>query len=106
MARRSSTGSPTVADPALVLITWHDAWIDGTEPVALSEVGHAHKPQVIKTLGWLLRDDEAGVSVACEHYAEEDVYRGRTFIPRGMIVSVMPYNLSKPRRHTQKAVGQ
>lgn len=81
--------------PTLVQVEWHDAWVDGTEPVTLSDVGLAHKPKTIVTLGWLLKQDETGVSLANEHYADEQVYRGRTFIPSGMLVAVTPYRLVK-----------
>lgn len=88
----------------LVLVTWHDAWINET-PVTVEDVAASHKPEVIRTLGWLLRDDDTGVSLANEHYA--GTYRGRTFIPRGMVVSVVRYTLTKPRtkRATVKQEG-
>jgi hypothetical protein len=85
-------------DIPLVLVEWDDAWIDGNEPVRLTEVANDHQPKVIVTLGWLLKEDDKGVSVAAEYYDDEDVFRGRTFIPRAMIRSLTPYKLSKPRR--------
>lgn len=83
---------------ALVVVRWKDAWVDGNEPVTLgAEVATTHKPKVIVTVGWLLREDESGVSVANEHYDDENVYRGRTYIPREMIVSLERYKLTKER---------
>lgn len=82
----------------LVVIEWDDAWIDATEPISLSEVHVQHRPKVIVTLGYLLLSDSIGVSVAAEYYKDEDVYRGRTFIPRAMVRSVKPYKLTKPRK--------
>jgi len=81
----------------LVLVSWNDAWIDGTDPVNPADVAASHKPKVIHTLGWLLRDDDVGVSLANENYDEDTTYRGRTFIPRAMIQSVSAFTLAKKR---------
>lgn len=83
-----------------VMVEWNDAWIDGNDPVSLGEVKVEHKPKVIETWGRLLHDDEVGVSIANERYKDEDVYRGRTFIPRAMIISVTKVNVSKVRAKT------
>lgn len=90
-------GSPTSKRP-LAVVEWNDAWIDGNDPVTLSEVHVEHKPKVIITLGYILRDDDSGISLANEYYEDESVYRGRTFIPRGMIKSVTHFKLTKPRK--------
>lgn len=82
----------------LVVVEWDDAWIDGNEPITLSEVHVQHKPKVIVTLGYLLLSNAEGISVAAEYYKDEDVYRGRTFIPRALVKSCKPYKLTKPRR--------
>lgn len=82
----------------LVVVEWDDAWADSTEPVMLNEVGAEHKPMPIVTIGWLLRDDDAGVSIAPEYYKHADTYRGRTFIPRGMVRTVTTFRLTKPKR--------
>lgn len=71
-----------------------------------------HKPMEVKTRGWLLVDDTEGVSVANEESTTADgstVFRGRTFIPRAMIQSVVPYRLAvvsprKPRQVKSKLV--
>lgn len=81
----------------LVVCEWADAWCDPTEPISLSEVHVQHKPKMIVTIGYLLLDNEVGVSIANEYYKDEDVYRGRTFILRSMVRSVTPYKLTKPR---------
>jgi hypothetical protein len=64
----------------LVVVRWNDAWVDGTDPVSLADAAATHKPKVIETLGWILKEDEVGISIANEHYADEETYRGRTFI--------------------------
>lgn len=82
----------------LVVVEWDDAWIDANEPISLSEVHVQHKPKVIVTLGYLLLQDAKGISLAAEYYKDEDVYRGRTFIPAAMVKTVKPYKLTKPRK--------
>lgn len=82
----------------LVMVSWNDAWIRAEEPVTLPDVAATHKPMLIHTLGYLLREDEHGVSLANEYYDEEGTYRGRTFIPRAMILSVEHHTLTKPRK--------
>jgi hypothetical protein len=76
----------------LVVVEWDDAWQTET-PATLRDF--VHKPERITTIGWLMKDDEVGVQLANEFY--DDTYRGRTFIPRAMVVKVTPYALTKPR---------
>ena len=76
--------------------------MDPTEPVTLADVAHSHKPKAITTIGWLLRQDEVGVSIANEYYDEDSTYRGRTFIMASMVQSVTEYQLSKPRKPRAK----
>ncbi len=76
----------------LVKVRWSDAHTTEATQYAPSDVPHA--PLVIETVGWLLRQDEAGVSVASERVGS-DAYRGYTFVPAGMVVSVTP--IVKPR---------
>jgi hypothetical protein len=78
----------------LVLVVWEDA-DTGEEAVDRDTVVSYHRPTIVHTLGWVLKDDDVGVTLVNEFYSES--YRGRTFIPRKMIQSVTPYNLSKPR---------
>lgn len=91
--------------PTIVKIVWHDAWADATEPINIEEVHQKHRPMVMTTLGWLLIDNELGVSVANEQYIDDsgiETYRGRTFIPREMVKEVSP--LKKPRKVAVKPV--
>lgn len=88
--------------PEIVKVLWKDAWIGATEPINLEEVHLKHRPMLMTTLGWLLCDDEEGVSIANEQYYDEDdmdTYRGRTFIPRGMVQEIIPF---KPPRSKKK----
>lgn len=80
----------------LVVVVWQDAWGDMTTPVELSEVGKSHTPELVTTIGWVLRDDDTGIQLSAEQCAD-GTYRSRSFIPRGMVQSVTPYRLTKPR---------
>lgn len=80
----------------LVVVVWDDAWVRADEPLVLNEVSASHKPMTVHTIGWLLMEDERGVSVANEFY--EETYRGRTFIPRAMVRTVTKFALAKPRK--------
>lgn len=84
----------TKVDLPLVLVEWDDAHT-GEEAIDRDTVTSYHKPTIISTLGWVLIDDEVGITLVNEYY--DSSYRGRTFIPRGMVRSVTPYKLSKPR---------
>lgn len=85
-----------MASLPLVLVTWNDANTGGDDAVTSENVDTYHKPTVVSTLGWLLKSDDLGVTLCNEFY--DSIYRGRTFIYKPMIVSVTPYNLSKPRK--------
>jgi len=89
-------------EPPFVVAIWHDAWADNEEFVKTEKVDENHKPIVIKTVGWLLVDDKEGLSIFNERADEEDAWRGRTFVSRGMIVSVTPHKLASPRKRKPK----
>src|SRR5687767_11264988 len=78
--------------PPLVALRWLDAHGTATNPYELHEL--PHKPLEIVPYGLLLRDDEQGVSVACE-YCGGGVYRGVTCVPRSLVVKIKPV---KPER--------
>lgn len=54
-----------------------------------------HKPYVYTTVGYLIKSDEVGVSIAFER-GEDNRYRDCTFIPREMVVE--EFSLGKLRR--------
>lgn len=88
-------------EPVLVTVKWDDAWGDAHESVSPSDVGEKHKPTLMETVGWLLKDDDSGVSLFNERCLDQGdgSYRGRTFIPKAMIVSITPVvKLRKPRK--------
>jgi hypothetical protein len=87
-------------EPQFVSCLWLDAWADAHDSVTQADAKDKHKATLMETLGWLLVDDEAGVSLFSERCLDkgDEMYRSRTFIPRQMIKSVTPYNLTKPRK--------
>lgn len=87
-------------EPRFVTVEWDDAWADGVDDTTLDKVHEKHRPIVMETRGWLLLDDDAGVSLFYERVKDHTSYRGRTFIPRGMIVSVNDF---PPKRKARKA---
>lgn len=89
----------------LVLVTWLDAWADQDNFSTAHGITSTHGPMPVETLGWIIQDDDIGISVVNERSTQDghDVFRGRTFIPRAMVKSVAPFNLTKPRakRHVE-----
>lgn len=83
----------------LVIVQWLDAWQDQENFTTAHGIKTTHEPMPVSTIGWLILEDEVGVSVANEQSTQDghDVFRGRTFIPRLMVKSVTPFNLTKPR---------
>lgn len=91
----------------LVEVNWLDAWQDQENFQTTHGVALTHGPMEVTTIGWLIKDDEVGVSIANEKSVQDDgeiVYRGRTFIPKGMLTSVIPFKLAKPRKIKPKPV--
>jgi hypothetical protein len=81
-----------------VSVIWLDAWKMATDE---PDIADSHKPARMETRGWLLQYDDVGASLADERSLDDDpAYRGRTFIPAGMIESVQPYP-PKRKRHAK-----
>lgn len=96
-------------EPRFAQVRWLDAWADGVDDVMPDKVHEKHRPIAMQTRGWILLDDEIGVSLFYER-SEDGAYRGRTFIPRGMIVSIDDFPAKrKPRikkvKHVPTAVS-
>lgn len=81
----------------LVVIEWDDH-NTGDAPVDATTVDSYHKPEVITTIGWVLKEDATGYTLVNEYY--DDTYRGRTFIDKRMVRKVTPYRLTRP--HTKR----
>jgi hypothetical protein len=83
-----------------VIVVWDDAhgdseqWYDGTEV--------SHEPVVVKTLGYLMKEDSTGVTIWQEMIGKDGTsYRNRGFIPQKMIKEIIP--LAKKRVKKVKA---
>jgi hypothetical protein len=83
----------------LVKIIWNDA--HGSAGMSYQEHEIPHQTIQIETVGWLLREDAIGVSVANEHCGD-GAWRGVTFVPAGMLVGrpllVAPATATRRRR--------
>lgn len=72
------------SSPAVVMVLWHDAWADSEQ----------HDPQewrsdyLVRTIGFLVREQPDVVSVAQEILPEDDGFRAVTHIPRRMIEGI------------------
>lgn len=64
----------------IIVIHWDDA-------VDRGDGGHKpqHKPSRQVCVGWLLAEDETGVTLAFEYSDEDHSWRNETFIPAAMI---------------------
>lgn len=93
-------------EPPFVIVKWLDAWGEETGEATLANAHEAHKAVPMETAGWLLKQDDAGVSIFCERCTEksEYTYRGRTFIPRGMIKSVEDFPPKRKRKPKKESV--
>ena len=72
-----------------VIVLWRDAWGSDVD-VDISNL--EHEPVETETLGWLLRSDYIGVTLAMDGYTAADMadsYRNTAFIPRGMIKRII-----------------
>jgi len=89
-------------DAKFVAVQWWDAWADAHESVSPEDAHQKHKATLMETRGWLLCDDEKGVSIFNERCLDEGdgSFRGRTFVPRAMIHSVEP--VGNPRKKRMK----
>jgi hypothetical protein len=98
-----------ITDLPLVIVRWDDAQSSSVKVITENDpVTNYHAPAVMETLGWLLRDDEKGVSIANEVYRDEGVrhYRGHTFIPRGMNPIVTNVSVKRSQKRAKPRPSQ
>ena len=88
--------------PAFVACLWKDAWADSAQEVTVKDVMDAHKPAIMETRGWLVYTNDEGISLFYEQCVADESYRGRTFIPATMIISITELKISKPRKTPAK----
>lgn len=91
-----------------VEVVWSDAYADkATKAFSVDEIKHTDEDNLpVVTRGFLLREDDKGVSVAPEFYLNTEDnkwnYRGRTFILKSMILSVTDYPPKKKKSRLPK----
>ena len=81
-----------------VILEWDDA--QGGATKAFTRDQPPHEAIIMTTLGWLIKENEIGVTIATEVYLEDGIeyFRGHTFVPHGMVRSVTPFKLTKIRK--------
>lgn len=79
-------------DPPYCIVIWDDAWADSVGTATTKDAQDLHKAAHYETRGWILLDNDKGISIFPERCLDdgEISYRGRTFIPRSLIVSITP----------------
>jgi hypothetical protein len=80
-------------DGKIVAVSWNDAHFDLTE---MDNADAPHRPWVYVTVGILIKSDSEGVMLAQEE-GEDGKTRGRTFVPRGMIIQEWVVGPVKPK---------
>lgn len=78
-------------------VFWNDAHsLGSTDQVELEDLKKLHGTVPIITAGWIVRDDEVGVSV-CSEFLGGTSFRNSTFIPKALVVYVQYLKVSSPR---------
>lgn len=87
-------------DKTFVIVEWDDPNSSSVEVITDENIAEFHVPELMETAGWLLRDDDKGVSVANELYYEKGKarWRGHTFIVRALVRKVTEVKLSKLKK--------
>ena len=81
--------------PKLAIICWMDAVSPAaTHAVNIADIASVHQSLPIQTVGWILFDDDKGITVAGESCQDGD-YRSITHIPRSLITSVRALNVKR-----------
>jgi hypothetical protein len=88
----------------LVIVTWDDAWGDAVTAISERDAHESHKPEVIRTIGWVIHQDPEGVKLVTE-ICEDGTYRGQSYIPRGMITDMQEFTLRKKSHARVHPVG-
>lgn len=81
----------------LVSLSWNDAHSPAsTEVVNASNLADTHGTLLITTVGWELRHDDTGVTLASEFCGDGD-FRGVTFVPKALVAERVELRAVKPR---------
>ena len=90
-----------------VVVIWDDASAR-SQAVEYSEdeINQLHKPEVIITLGLLIKEDPTGISLYTENTGYDSI-RGLSFIPSAMIKEVIRLgSVKRPRKPQKKGIPQ
>jgi hypothetical protein len=81
-------------DRPFVAVRWADAHGAATTEYAEHEL--PHRPAHYTTYGFLMRQDDAGLTIVTEH-SDEHTYRGVSFVPAAMVVEIIALKLGQAR---------
>lgn len=95
---------------SMVAVLWHDPHsLPATEVVSAEDVHNLHRSLPMITNGYILKEDEGGVSVASEYCGGGD-FRNTTFVPRELIVEIIKWPKLRRKRedthHRKQNVDQ
>lgn len=88
--------------PPFARVEWLDAWKDAVNDGHIETAAEENKPIVCITIGWVLHSGPDGIQLANE-YSPNGTFRGRSFIPTGMVKDIQILNLTKPRKKSLKS---
>ena len=88
----------------LVAVFWDDAHGSITVDVDSDDLGGLHEPVCMITLGWLLRWDDDGISIASER-DDTGGWRGHTFVPAGCVRDVRSPGHAQPHAWETLEIG-
>jgi hypothetical protein len=72
----------------LIKVQWLDAFGE-VDKTIYSEHEISHKPLILESVGWLLKEDSEGITIAMDWNPSEDfTYRNVGFIPSQMVMEV------------------
>lgn len=88
----------------LVRVSWLDAHSGANYLTEYSADDIPHGPAHAYTVGYMIRNDEKGITVMGEFFPDDAQFRGRTFIPAGMVLGVDKLRIaSKPKPRANAA---
>jgi hypothetical protein len=79
---------PLPQHPRFGFVFWNDAHsLHATDVVELHDLGKLHGSTPIITSGWIMKDDDIGVSV-CSEFCGGTAFRNSTFILKHMVQEI------------------
>jgi hypothetical protein len=88
-----SKKKPPEEEPKLVYVEWEDAYTQEAGWKSIKKL-RKQKPVLVKSVGYLVKDDPNFIIVAGTYVPEDGDCDGDTTIPRGMIRKVI--NIASP----------